>query len=521
MKKILIVLWLFFGFSSQKSWAQTTHRYIISTNDQTHFLLIKNQISDYTKNQKFIQSSLALDQLNVFIIDSALSLNKIKNSFEDTLIEEDYLFPIPKWNKNLFKKNESRHINLFTDPTWNVQFVKAPQAWAQGYFGQNTRVMLLDSGIDKDHPSIKDNFEKGQDFAGGVNKPYAYFDSIGHGTHTSGIVLGQSSPKGSIGVAPQAKLLMARVCSSTSCSASAVLKGLNWALQEKVDVVNLSLSKPESSQAEVNAIKKLEDAGIVVVASSGNDGKANVLYPAALPTVISVGSVNENLAKSVFSNWGETLDLVAPGDNILSASPIGKGALTQVLIDEKSISSATFVGAPITITSFSSELINCTNGLPTDFPNEVKGKTALIKRGDIRFIDKLNNAIKAGAKAVIFYNNESGLVVGDLHGKVQIPVALVLQNDGEKIIQDLASGQVVHSKISNSVSDYVYNSGTSMATPHVAGVVALIKSKNKNLTPVQIRNILANGAVPFPVGPENYFGAGLVDAEKSLQLTPN
>jgi subtilisin family serine protease len=503
--------------------AKTSQRYLITSPTLAHYQNLKITLSSHTKKQSLIQKSISLDQLNTFVVDSAASLDELRNMYESAVIEKDYTFSPPQGHQASVKfgtKNLWPNIAIPGSSTWNLQMIKAPQAWALGFSGETTRVMLLDTGIDKNHPSIKDNFEKGQDFAGGANPNYAYFDSVGHGTHTSGIVAGTLSPMGSIGVAPKAQLLMGRVCSSQSCSASAVLQGLNWALAEKVDVVSLSLSKPQTSQAESNAVKKLEEANIVVVASSGNDGKANVLYPAALPTVIAVGSMNEDLSKSVFSNWGAELDFVAPGANIFSASPQGKGAITTVLVDGQSVMSATFVGAPLTATPFTSDLINCGNGRPADFPAEVNGKTAFIKRGEIKFIEKLNTALKVGAKAVIFYNNEAGLVEGDLHGQVKIPVALIQQSDGEKISQALLSGKKMTSEISNQVSDYKFDSGTSMATPHVTGVVALIKSKNKSLTPAQVRAILSQAAHQLPEGPENYFGAGFVDAEKSILATP-
>jgi serine protease len=139
-----------------------------------------------------------------------------------------------------------------------------------------------------------------------------------------------------------------------------------------------------------------------------------------------------------------------------------------------------------------------------------------MKRGEIKFIEKLKNAVNAGAGAVLFYNNEPGLVVGDLKGSVTVPVALIEQTEGEKIKEQLLRGENLKSSISNSVADFVSNSGTSMATPHITGVVALLRSKNKSLTPPQIREILSRSALKLGDGPQNFFGAGLVDAEKAL-----
>jgi serine protease len=521
--KLMVFVACFSILSAQNTFASKSQRYIVSAKSQTTYSSLKNQLQVEVQKNSKISLEYPLDQLQVLIVDSDLSIEEMQHLFQNEVVEPDVLSPSPKPISNFFQsENLNLNLNDIRNPTghlWNVDLIRASDVWSQGFYGQGTRVMMLDTGVDKDHPSIKDQFEKGKNFAGGVNRPYPFFDSVGHGTHTTGIVVGSSSPMGFIGVAPQAKFLMARVCSQT-CSSSAVLKGLNWALEEKVDVVNMSLSRPQSSQAEISAIAKLEAAGIVVVASSGNDGKQTVFFPAALQSVIAVGSINEDLNKSIFSNWGPELDIVAPGANIFSAMPQGKGVVTRVVINGKTVNSATFVGAPRVDTPFVSELIDCGDGRPASIPANVKGKTAFMKRGEIKFIEKLNNAVKAGASAVIFYNNEAGLVEGDLHGKVKVPVALIEQTEGERIKAEFLEGKKMDSAISNTISDYGSNSGTSMATPHVTGVVALMLSKNKLLTPLQIRDFLIRGAKKLQESPQNFFGSGLVDANDSINLVP-
>ena len=383
--------------------------------------------------------------------------------------------------------------------------------------------MVLDTGIDRDHPNLKSRFEKGRNFSD-VDKPtppYDYFDNISHGTHVAGTIAADGQGTGLVGVAPKARILAARVCASRGCSSVAIIGGLNWGIQEKVDVMNLSLGGAFPSDAARKAYKRAADAGIVILAASGNDGVKRVSFPAAYSSTMAVGAVDENLAKAGFSQWGPELDIVAPGVNVMSSVPRGTGKATDVAFDLNDgngmipVESLPVAGSAVTNAPVVNDLVFCNIGKPEHFTNiDVRGKVALIGRGEISFGDKVKNAIAAGAIGVIMFNNEPGILSATLGEgvTVNIPVAFITQVAGEEMASKTNITGHVHSR----VSDFQKMQGTSMATPHMAGVAALVVAANSQLTPKQVRDILKETAHPLSPNNENQFGAGMVDAYKAV-----
>src|ERR1019366_5708101 len=92
-------------------------------------------------------------------------------------------------------------------------------------------------------------------------------DTVGHGSHVSGTILANGADGGLVGVAPEAKLLMGKVCTEQGCSNVAIASGLDWATSEKLDVVNMSLGGALLSTAEATALQSAEAAGVMVVAA--------------------------------------------------------------------------------------------------------------------------------------------------------------------------------------------------------------------------------------------------------------
>lgn len=405
---------------------------------------------------------------------------------------------------------------------WGVNAVRAPQAWAQGAEGQGVRVLVIDTGVDREHPALASQFEAGKDFVEDDNTPYEDADHVGHGTHVAATVLGAPLPGGFAGVAPKARLLSARVCSMEGCTNLAVARGINWGIEKKVQVMNLSLGGEFLTKAENMAIEAAERAGIVVVAASGNDGVGKVGFPAALPTVIAVGAVGQELSKADFSQWGAQLDVMAPGVQVLSAVPQGTGRESSVKIveagREKQVNSMVMVGSPEIKFQINRSVADGGFGRPEEL-GHVSGRIALISRGQLSFGDKVKNAIAAGAVAVLFYNNEPGLVPGQLTedgSEVAIPALMIEQSEGEALRKRAQAGPV-QVKLETIVTDYSALDGTSMASPHVAGVVSLILSAKPKLTPAEVRQLLKATATPLrEPNTNNEWGAGLVNAEKAV-----
>ena len=407
---------------------------------------------------------------------------------------------------------------------WGIKAVKAREAWKLSQRGLGARVLVLDTGVDKNHPALQGQIEDMKDFVGDHQAPYDVADKVGHGTHVSGTILGAEAANGFTGVAPKAKLLMGRVCSVDGCSNIAVASGIAWGIQKHVDVINMSLGGDFSTPGEKSAIDRAEKAGVIVVAASGNDGKPTVGFPAAYSTVIAVGAVNEKLVKADFSQWGPELDVVAPGVDVISSVPQGTGCDAKANFDLGSSPQAAlatcFSGSAFLSQPLKKELVLSGLGQPADFAGkDLTGKFALISRGEITFAEKVTNALSANAAGVVVYNNTTGLIGGSITEDgtlLAIPVVMIEQSVGESLKQAIGEGKAVSLEVTTSATNFASYSGTSMACPHVAGVVALIKATKKSLTPVQVRNLLQDTSAILGPNTENQYGAGLVDAEKAV-----
>ena len=205
---------------------------------------------------------------------------------------------------------------------WGVDLIEANLAW-DTQTGSGIKVAILDTGIDADHPDLVDNVMPGISFVGGREKWNN--DANGHGSHVAGTIASVDNELGYVGVAPQADLYAVQVLNRRgSGNLSGLVSGLNWAVNEGVDVISMSLSFPTGNTIDgltglQAALDAAETAGIVVVAAAGNSGEEEVPYPAQYPTVLAIGATantNDNLAS--YSNWGSRVDIAAPGSNITS-----------------------------------------------------------------------------------------------------------------------------------------------------------------------------------------------------------
>jgi subtilisin family serine protease len=166
------------------------------------------------------------------------------------------------------------------------------------------------------------------------------------------------------------------------------------------------------------------------------------------------------------------------------------------------------------------QLVNC--GLATAICPGATDKICLIERGQISFADKVLNCQRGGGSAAVLYNNEPGVLNGTLGGVVTtIPSMGISQADGQAIVAVLAANPTggVTGGVTVGVGDYDFYSGTSMATPHVAGVAALIWSHAPSAGAAAIRQALQQTAIDLgPIGRDNSYGFGLVQARAAVNL---
>lgn len=471
-----------------------------------------------------------LPNINTSIVNNLTSdqVDALKKNADVLFVEKEIKRPLP-FKVGIFKKpilNEHMFRFFEQDRPWGINAINTGITWNVTSGGAGARVLVLDTGIDRDHPSVRPNLENARDFVGDDQSGYAYKDTVGHGTHVAGTIAGVLEKSGFSGVAPTAHILAGRVCAEDGCSNIAIAEGINWGIDQKVDVISMSLGGMWSPMAERMAVKAAYDAGITLVAASGNDGNGTVGFPAALPECIAVGAVDNKMNRAEFSQYGPELAVMAPGVDVTSSVPLGSGreALLKVSSDGFSfskINGAAMQGSKTVLRPLMGNLVYVGLGTKDDFnAANVEGKIALIKRGELKFVEKIENAIEAKAVAAIIFNNEPGLLNGMLTEdgtEMAIGAYMIDQVTGEALLKQLNDGQTVASQVVSLVTNYASMNGTSMATPHVSGVVALMKSVNRALTPAQIKYILMNTAKKISYDSENQTGAGVVQADMAVR----
>lgn len=208
---------------------------------------------------------------------------------------------------------------------WSVSRMQVPQVWARTT-GKGARVAVLDSGVDCTHPDLAPNCTFGYNvFAPGTVPA----DDQGHGTHVAGIIAGAHNGSGMVGVAPDATILPVKVMNSSGTGkVSDIIDGIGWAIQQKADIINMSIGAAKLSEAQGKAVKAAKEAGILVVCAAGNSSGA-VLYPAAFEDSVAVAALDYSNKITDFSCRGPEVDFIAPGVRIYSAAPGGSFALKQ------------------------------------------------------------------------------------------------------------------------------------------------------------------------------------------------
>lgn len=218
-----------------------------------------------------------------------------------------------------------------------IRLIKAPELWSKGFTGKGLTVAVLDTGCDISHPDLTDQVIGTRNFTDDdEGSPELVNDYNGHGTHVAGTIAANDKNGGISGVAPEAGLLIVKVLSGESGSGAYewIINGINYAVDQKVDIISMSLGGPEDVPELHEAITRAVQNGVLVVCAAGNEGDGDTAteefsYPAAYNEVIAVGSVSLARDSSEFSNVNKEIDLVAPGEKIISTLPGDKyGELT-------------------------------------------------------------------------------------------------------------------------------------------------------------------------------------------------
>lgn len=218
--------------------------------------------------------------------------------------------------EKILNNNSTLNIQSIGLPK-GVEMLEANEVWSEAEGGKGIVIAVLDTGISKNHPFLKDNIIDGKDFSGKGD----YEDGSGHGSHVAGIIRQ---------VAPNADLLIGKVLDDDGAgSYQSIIDGINWATNyvgangERTRIINMSLGGSEKSNELEQAILNAVSKGILVVVASGNEGnhfddRYEQSYPALYNECITVGAIDQHNRMAGFSNEHLQLDVVALGVNVKS-----------------------------------------------------------------------------------------------------------------------------------------------------------------------------------------------------------
>jgi subtilisin family serine protease len=207
---------------------------------------------------------------------------------------------------------------------WGVDKIDADVVWSSYLLrGAGVNVGIIDTGIDMDHPDLAANVKGGWNC---IAETENFDDDNGHGSHVAGTVAGIDNTIGVIGVAPSANLYGIKVLNrSGRGTTSDIIEGMQWAVSNGMDVINMSLGTSSYVEAYETATNAVLDAGVIMVCSAGNSGPAEntVGYPAAFEGVIAVAATDSADVVASFSSRGPQVDVAAPGVSIFSTTKSG------------------------------------------------------------------------------------------------------------------------------------------------------------------------------------------------------
>ena len=206
-----------------------------------------------------------------------------------------------------------------TNKQWALGQIQASRLWQITTGDHDILIAILDTGIDKNHEDLNGKVVVEVNFTDSPTPD----DVHGHGTHIAGIVAATSNNgKGIIGLVPESRLMNVKVADDKGkCQASVVAKGITWAVDNGASVINISLEIRESSFELEGAIEYAWSRGVLIIAAAGNDGSELPIYPAYYEKSIAVAATRQNDKLAPLSNYGDWVDVAAPGSDIYSTLP--------------------------------------------------------------------------------------------------------------------------------------------------------------------------------------------------------
>jgi len=456
------------------------------------------------------------DELNCFVVSlPEAALKGIERNPNVVSVEEDPLRSLDGAAARVSVAPQADTESTQVIP-YGVDLVQAPGAWDAGYVGQGRKVCIIDTGYWPGHEDLPDDVDgesqiKGEEFTD---------DGNGHGSHVAGTIVGENNDIGVVGVAPGADLFVVKIFDYNGewvkkAHSSDLVDAAYTCEDNGANIISMSLSGTQATGKERKAFAGLYDRGILSIAAASNDGIEEYHYPASYDSVVSVAAIDADENFAEFSQYNDAVELAAPGVAVLSTVPFlatDTLVVSNVEYDARGIEYSPYGTA-------SGELVDGGRCLTTGAWTSM---IVLCERGDISFYDKVMNVQNSGGLAAVIYNNEPDNFWGTLGevGDVEIPAISLSQADGQYLVANEleAVGDVTH-LFEHEKSGYEAWDGTSMATPHVSAVAALIWGADPTLTNVAVREAMQDSAKDLgDSGRDVHYGYGLVQATDAMIL---
>ena len=441
--------------------------------------------------------------------------------------------------------NTDEKFELYLDKS--VPFIGIETPRLEGISGEGVKIAVIDTGVDFNHPDLFGWGPEGK-VIGGFNfiqNGEIPMDNNGHGTQVAGVIAADGQLKG---VAPKAKILAYKVSEDgDAVSSDLIIKAIEKAIEDEADIINISLGVNRTNSKIESAVTKALEKEIFVVTAAGNDG----------PNQGSIGSPGENFG---------SVTVGATYNNLTSS------LVATLEVNEKPYTVIPMVGSSKLDKPIEGQIKFGGFGKQKDLSGiNVTNSILLVERGSdvdgelLYFSIKEANSANAGVKALIVFNNEPGIFLGELtHEFVEpgyqpkIPVVSIDREEGleikEKIQKDnfaslhlffnpdfvahfssrgpvspfyikpdlVAPGAYINTTQNNGF--YNFTSGTSYAAPHVSGAAALLIQKNPNIHHHEIKSLLLTTAEPVSdaYGQEfslNDAGVGRLNIKKAFDAS--
>lgn len=210
--------------------------------------------------------------------------------------------------------------SLYDRYQWNLPQIETEAGWNITKGSQDVIAAVIDTGVDIKHPDLSNQLVSGYNVVNPGSDP---MDDVGHGTHVAGVV--GALVNNNLGVAGMSwynRIMPVKVLDQSGAGSTyAVAQGIIWATDHGAKVINMSLGNYADAEFLHDAIRYAYDRDVVLIAASGNDNTERPGYPAAYPEVFAVAAVDSQKAKASFSNYGDYIDVAAPGVSIASTYP--------------------------------------------------------------------------------------------------------------------------------------------------------------------------------------------------------